>query len=51
MTLGLTGKRALVTGSTRGIGCAAVKGLAERNEHLVVVERCRRNGLVRGKRP
>ncbi len=36
MNLDLTGKRALVTGSTRGIGYATARGLAEMGATVVV---------------
>jgi NAD(P)-dependent dehydrogenase (short-subunit alcohol dehydrogenase family) len=36
MDLGLTGKRALVTGSTAGIGFATAKGLALEGAHVIV---------------
>jgi len=36
MDLGLTGKRALVTGSTRGIGLASAKGLAAMGAAVVI---------------
>ena len=36
MNLDLTGKLALVTGSTRGIGLAAAKGLAKDISTLII---------------
>lgn len=36
MNLDLTGRSALVTGSTRGIGCAAAAGLAEMGATVII---------------
>lgn len=43
MDLGLDGKRALVTGSSRGIGLATVRGLLEEGCHVLI------NGLDEGR--
>lgn len=39
MDLGLTGKRAIVTGASRGIGLACAKGLAAEGAHVTLVGR------------
>ena len=56
MNLDLTGKRALVTGSTRGIGYATARGLAEMGATVVVNGRTRDSvdaaiARLRGERP
>jgi len=42
MDLGLTGKRALITGSTAGIGFAAAEALAKEGAHVIVNGRTQR---------
>jgi NAD(P)-dependent dehydrogenase (short-subunit alcohol dehydrogenase family) len=36
MDLGLTGKRALITGSTAGIGFATAEALAREGAHVII---------------
>jgi NAD(P)-dependent dehydrogenase (short-subunit alcohol dehydrogenase family) len=46
MNLHLKGKRALVTGSTAGIGFAIAAGLAREGVHVLVNGRTPRNGFA-----